>query len=401
MLVRMSLLSVFVLGIGLCVHALSAVGGEKPSPSEKQRREEIRKLIEQLSAEQFKVREEATRRLMERDDALPALREAAKSKDAEVRRRAENAIEAISKRLGKRAIQRAIAKLKKGQTDQFVDTVAHSRGYMDEEGWKAALEHAQAIADKAGKLNGCKYASLPKANLARLKIRRADHFKTQKNGFINTEGILAESINTPEGFIFNSLIISDGAVKSRCSLGWSVIFANGNMRIGDRDNVGGIGDSIVVCDGDVDISTLVGNSVILARGNVRVGGFVRSSVIISGGEVKVGVNFPGAFVKNSLIQERQPIPLHFIRFFDPAQEGIEVKTARKEVRVEGITAGKDFGRAGIRRGDRVVAINGTKVDSNNEFRRVLRRQMQTSDPLILDLRREDKSLRIEVCGEAP
>jgi HEAT repeat protein len=84
MLVRISLLSLTVFAFVLVIDAGSAADKDKPAPSEKQRREEIDKLIKQLNAEDFKLRESATRQLMKRDDALPALREAAKSEDAEV-----------------------------------------------------------------------------------------------------------------------------------------------------------------------------------------------------------------------------------------------------------------------------------------------------------------------------
>jgi predicted metalloprotease with PDZ domain len=118
MIVRTAFLAVSFVAIGFCVCATSAADREKTPPSAKQRRDEIRKLIEQLNAEAFKDREAAMRRLMERDDALAALKEAAKSDNAEVRRRAEKAIEAINKRLGKRK-----AGVRKGDCIEAVEGV--------------------------------------------------------------------------------------------------------------------------------------------------------------------------------------------------------------------------------------------------------------------------------------
>jgi hypothetical protein len=200
MLVRISLLSLTVFAFVLVIDAGSAADKDKPAPSEKQRREEIDKLIKQLNAEDFKLRESATRQLMKRDDALPALREAAKSEDAEVSRRARGLMEAINKRVGKRAIERAIAKLKKGQTDQFVDAVVQWREYADEDCWKAALEHAQAIADKAGKLNGRKYKALPRMELGKLQFTRTDQVKLAKESQIfERQRLIAEGMTLPNG----------------------------------------------------------------------------------------------------------------------------------------------------------------------------------------------------------
>lgn len=414
MFVRMSLLSAFVVAIGLCAHVLSAADGAKPSPTEKQRQEEIRKLIGQLSSEHFKDREEATRRLIEREDALPALREAVKSEDAEIRARAQKALETITKRLAKRALRRAIGKLKKGQTDQFVDTVVQWRDYVDEECWKAALDHFHTVNDKAMKASGGQFkltrnprrlmTTLPWVEITKLRFSHTDHLKKGERANINRERIIADSITVPDGFIHNSFVICSGSVRQKYSLGSSIVLSNGNLHVGDKERFGGIGGCVVICDGDVTADG-VGDSVIICTGKVSIGEGARNSVIVSGSEVRMRLNpdFPGAIIENSLIQERQLRPLDFIRFFDPAKEGIEAKTAGNAVHVEGIAAAKAFGRAGVRCGDQLVAVNGTKVDSAEAFRRLLRRYMQAADPLILDLRREGKPLRIEVrgAGDAP
>jgi hypothetical protein len=197
MFVRMSLLSVFAVRICLYAQALAGADGEKRSPSEKQRQKEIRKLIAQLNAEQFKDREEATRRLMEREDALPTLRAAVKSKDAEVRGRAHKALETLTQRLAKRALQRALAKLKKGKTDQFVDAVVSWRAYVDEDCWKAAIEHVEAIANKARKLSGGQFklaetvpeglSNLPWLDVTKLRFRHEEYYRAPENLFISCE----------------------------------------------------------------------------------------------------------------------------------------------------------------------------------------------------------------------
>src|SRR5947207_1615189 len=55
----------------------------------------VRKLIEQLKSRDFRTRDRATRELSRLDEVPDALREAAKSDDPEVRRRAQDALTRI------------------------------------------------------------------------------------------------------------------------------------------------------------------------------------------------------------------------------------------------------------------------------------------------------------------
>ena len=80
----------------------------------------------------------------------------------------------------------------------------------------------------------------------------------------------------------------------------------------------------------------------------------------------------------------------------PPDLGIEVEQVKKEIRVVRSEPGKPFARAGVRKGDTVVAISGTKVSSVNEFRRALRRVLCGTGESILDLRRKGKACRVEV-----
>jgi HEAT repeat protein len=84
--------------------ALALAAAEKPSP-----KPSVAELIEQLNSRDFKKREAATRALMKRDDALPALREALKSSHAEVRRRAALILDQRENGTKRRVLKRALA----------------------------------------------------------------------------------------------------------------------------------------------------------------------------------------------------------------------------------------------------------------------------------------------------
>jgi hypothetical protein len=267
------MLSVTLLGVAL--GSIYALGGEeKPPPREG--REVIDKLIEQLKSDKFKVREEATRQLAERDDALPALQRAAKSGDAEVAGRARKVIEAINKRLAKRALRRAAGLLKKGQTDQFVEQVVRWREYMDEDCWKAAVDHVEAIADAASKASGGQFkltrklskglTTLPWLDVTKLAFQHGDHYTVPEGHFITYERVVAESVSVPGGLLRQSFLISRGQVETKYTQGWSVVFANGNVKAGDRKTHAFIGDCIVVCDGDVTATSGVANRLFSPQG---------------------------------------------------------------------------------------------------------------------------------------
>ena len=70
---------------------------------------EIRKLIDQLGVEQFRLREDATKRLSELADVPPTLRAAIKSDNVEASRRAIVVVSRISKRLAEKNFQAAVS----------------------------------------------------------------------------------------------------------------------------------------------------------------------------------------------------------------------------------------------------------------------------------------------------
>jgi hypothetical protein len=84
-----------------------------PAVVEKIGMQEIDKLIKQLGADDFETREAAMRTLGECDEALPQLREAAKSADLETKLRAEGLAATISDRLEEKALKSWRRKLTK------------------------------------------------------------------------------------------------------------------------------------------------------------------------------------------------------------------------------------------------------------------------------------------------
>src|SRR5262249_34226021 len=83
----------------------------------------VERLIERLGHDDFEVREQATRELSARDDALPAVRRALGSPDAEVRRRAARIVEDLESRRARRLIQGTVGLANDGAVDEVVERV--------------------------------------------------------------------------------------------------------------------------------------------------------------------------------------------------------------------------------------------------------------------------------------
>ena len=74
------------------------------------------------------------------DDALAKLRQAAKTDDPEVRRRAEQLVELITKRLGDKAVQELLTEVNKEGVDRFIDRMATAKDYATAERWDRRLQ---------------------------------------------------------------------------------------------------------------------------------------------------------------------------------------------------------------------------------------------------------------------
>src|SRR6516165_9351291 len=135
------LVAPFCAAVIMGTHPLPCAGDE-PTPAKRV----IDELIAQLGDESFAVREAATKQLMEREDAIPALSRALKSRDAEVARRAREIRDVLARREKERAFARLADLVKCGAVDQAVEKFVRREKWDDETaGW-------QLFAELAGKL---------------------------------------------------------------------------------------------------------------------------------------------------------------------------------------------------------------------------------------------------------
>jgi hypothetical protein len=220
--------------------------------------------------------------------------------------------------------------------------------------------------------------------------------------------VRAEKIFFRMGACQRGLYISAGPIECglRAAGAMGIYFANDDVFLGPG--------TVVVCDGE--FKGMASNSLIIARKGVTYWN-VGNSVILSGGPVRSANKGPaianstiisastvevpkGAKVINTFIKEHQPDALGLIKFFDPAQVGIQVEEAQDTVRIKKLDAGKMFAKAGLQAGDLVLAMDMAPVPSVAAFRKMLRHSLAGQKSLLFDVQRAGNTLTISVLNKA-
>src|SRR5262245_58872268 len=91
--------------LSVLVACATALGASDEKPAIKLDSVAVRKLVEQLGSDDFATRQRATQELSKLEEAPEALREATKSDDPEVRRRAQTVVDVITARAEDRAFK--------------------------------------------------------------------------------------------------------------------------------------------------------------------------------------------------------------------------------------------------------------------------------------------------------
>ncbi|HEX5269280.1 MAG TPA: PDZ domain-containing protein, partial [Gemmataceae bacterium] len=196
----------------------------------------------------------------------------------------------------------------------------------------------------------------------------------------------AEEVQKGKRF-FDFLVALSGGAFIRGEFAYCAIFSCGSIACN------GVDDSLIVCDGDFTAQGHVSSSLVIARGTISCGGGVTGSRLISCGQVRL--KYPQA-VTGSKVVEKEPRPLGFVKFFDPADVGITVEPADGGARVKSAEKGKPFAEAGVRAGDLITAVNGQAVKDAESFRRLLRASLAVDGETVLKVRRDKQVSEVRV-----
>jgi hypothetical protein len=238
---------------------LASLQGQQPQPRVSP--VEIERQVQQLGAEDFEARERAAARLLELEEAaLPALREALKSPDAEVRRRAVEVLSQIGSRVEERQVRKLLAEIR---------TVPLEEHIVPDLQWKALRALADLAARRAGEIAGRPHR-VPSLDLTRMEVHR----------------------EPPGRSVTDACLLLDGESRRTSQLERCLVVANGPL-----ERVAWMRDCVVLVNGDLDGCTKMENCVVVVRGKIGRVTLVRNSVVLATGEIG-----RAAFLEGSVLE---------------------------------------------------------------------------------------------------
>jgi hypothetical protein len=304
-----------------------------------------------------------------------------------------------------KALDRGVAFAKAGRVDLFVASSAvWGLPANDDRNWNPALKLGVELA-REGKLeewppNDCPKAFLSAAeyrarfNDSRFVVAEEPHVLPLLGadgtpGGFRPGGIIAPGVSSPRGVMFN-VIISRGPVKAGTCLSQAVVYATGDVTVGDH-----LASAVVVCDGDVTVGTGIESALVVARGKITAKGTTFRSVLVAGGRVTAKRVIQGDPECHTRITENELNAFGFVRFFELSRVGVKVSVADKVVRIDSVADAKVFALAGGMKGDVIEGVNGTKPESEEALRRLLRDALAVGDAAVT-VRRGDKVYALKI-----
>jgi hypothetical protein len=385
----------FLFAPAFVVLVCAAVQAQAPAaPPDK--KHDIDRLIQQLGSDDFEVREEATRKLADRDDALPKLREAMKSGDREVQLRAERLAARIARRLENRRLPELVAGVNKVGLDRFIDQMATRKDFATSARWELAYQLARAAVMRASKVGGKEF-SLPELDLSTMTTLT----ECPPSGPTKAKVLLANGDRGDGEAVEGCLLISSGPLAEQLvAVDGSVLFVNGDVK-----GCGSVNESVIFCNGEIGYINEVRNSIVIATGGFAgstgakgcffqvqsVGGHTssRDNVYVNLKEVAAKTSAGNQFVQT------EEGPLQMFQLFNPASMGLQTSSADGWAKVDGVGDGTPFARAGFLKGDLVLGLDKGPFGSPELFRRFLRRR-GAGDEAVFKVQRGDKVVDLKV-----
>ncbi len=384
------------------VALLFAVAGSAPAEEPKSDRPAIAVWVRHLGSTVHEEREKAEVLLGSADDAAPALTEALKSSDPEVRRRAARALQVIERRRNLAALARLRKFVKEGRVDLVTDLLVRWPQWDDEaDAWQAVVNLAEKMIALEARTFGKR--SVPENEGAPLGDFRR-YLSYWGTGIVNdsrrvrwknsgSASFVAKvdsfSSETKDKRILSSLLVSSGDVGVDHA-GLSFIFAGGSVEVETMS------DTLVVCDGDFTINHVMGSCLVIARGAIRCRSGVADCRLISADRVNDG---EANRYSQVAVREKEVNPLGFVKFFDLKHVGLATETGEDGLRVKAVDKGSRAARAGLRAGDVLLTADAKKVASAEAFRKLVRGAVAEGRAVPLTVRRADRDLTLSLAGD--
>jgi hypothetical protein len=388
--------SIMLVVLGLIGLTPAATLRADDKPIERNTPPAVADLIRQLMSPRETEREAASRQLLEREDALPALRGARNGTNADLAREAERILAVWKGRLRERLIERAARYARKGKVDCMVDALVLAGPTNDDDRcWNIAGEAGWKIVDLTQKqfpdLPSVDGEGLPKRDWSASRKRRPKEVlgpeAVVSSGLKRRPPwalVCAESIDA-QLLCVSTYLLSSGPIGLRSDLRPSRAGTTSTFVFcGDTINsVTSLVNSVVVCDGDIKVDSSVG-TIVIARGSIQCK-MIFNSIAIAGGSIHTSRDLKA--IQESVVRSDTDKYLDFVSFVEPIQIGLELREPTGKVRVYQVVEGTPAAKAGLQRGDILLAVDGTAADSIELFRRLLRR-ISVQDEGVVRVQRE-------------
>ncbi|MBA4063327.1 MAG: hypothetical protein C0501_06365 [Isosphaera sp.] len=386
-------------------------------------------LVAGLNDPSAKVRDGAAEALKGRTDALPWLRRAARSADADTARRASTLL-TPQERNRQAVVARAIdACIRDGRADLFMEWHHYWQPEAKDDLWPVGPRMIQAGLGQFVKWAPPEVAKIferEPARIARFKPRSYDGPLAQMPKESTSSS--SWSIRTDlwwNGRRFDNLAFASVAESAWLNFGGGgYFFVLGSVHLRHSETIG-----FIVCDGEYDGGRSyesdsqawggvhrsfvacrgpyrggsVGASMILVDGDVELFGDdgrceVRGSLIRATGEIRLPKN---AKVVNSTIQPHTKNATAPYTFFDLPDVGLSAADDEEGLVVADVKPGTPFGNCGLKKGDVIQAIDDRPAGHSAEFRRQVRRAMVRQGDCLLTVARGAETLDLALYFPLP
>jgi hypothetical protein len=377
---------------------VSAVGrplGAADLPEPPASRHQIDTWVRELGHPDYRVRDAAARELTRRPEARPAVRTAAQSAgDPEVRGRAGDILHAYYRIDRPKVLARLRGMAAHREADLLAETAVRYLGDEDPV-WQALTDFGwgglDAVRDASGRLAFAERSYLPDRDFAKYKASREPEILFPQAGwaaagtylFRGARLVLDRRAAAP-------LAAVTGPIDARGASGCFWV-ANADVTLS-----GSVTESVIVCDADIEARaagrprwTYLRSSLLVARGNIRLPLRVSDCVILAAGNVDIPegatlrattIRAGGKIIRPDdwfeeeveLIEDRRGGATRPFVFFEPARVGLAVTTVAGGVTAARLDPNSPLAVAGLRVGDAISAVDGSRIDSVEGLRQKLR-----------------------------
>ena len=182
----------------------------------------------------------------------------------------------------------------------------------------------------------------------------------------------------------------------------SVVLVNNSI------TVQGVAESLIICDGDVELTSVIERSVVIANGNIgaRAFGGGRNCYFAATGNITFPkhkettrthfhaggtVTLAEGVKPTDRIREGQKSLPFGARFLETEEFGLALTGHKDGVSVNAITKASLFAKSGIEVGDLITSIDTVNAKTDREFRQQLRVGIMT-ESVVLEVLRKDQIL---------